>query len=172
MSEKLIARICAPRSLARRGARLGIVPPKVIFLDIDGVMNNLGTRAEPQRSGVVAWLDPDNVAVLNQIVRATGAVVVVSSSWRLTVPLSELRASFAAAGCEAQVVGITPDVDGPRRGREIRAWLDAQTEPPTRYVAIDDQFDMPELPGRLVKTCRVNGLTTRELPQVLEQLAD
>jgi hypothetical protein len=148
------------------------VPPKVIFLDIDGVMNNIGTRAEPERPGMVACLDPDNVAVLNQIVRATGAVVVLSSSWRLSLPLAELRASFAAAGCEAQVVGITPDVDSPRRGREIRAWLDAQPEPPTRYVAIDDQFDMPELPGHLVKTCRVHGLTTRELPQVLAQLAD
>ncbi|WAS93239.1 HAD domain-containing protein [Nannocystis punicea] len=148
------------------------MPPKVIFLDIDGVMNNLGTRSEPEGPGMSACLDPDNVAVLNQIVRATGAVVVLSSSWRLTLPLAELRASFAAAGCEAQVVGITPNVDGPRRGREIRAWLDAQPEPPTRYVAIDDQFDMPELPGRLVKTCRVHGLTTRELPQVLAQLAD
>ncbi|WP_143140603.1 HAD domain-containing protein [Nannocystis exedens] len=148
------------------------MPPKVIFLDIDGVMNNLCTPSEPERPGLAACLDPDNVAVLNQIVRATGAVVVLSSSWRLSLPLAELRASFAAAGCEAQVVGITPDVDGPRRGREIRAWLDAQPEPPTRYVAIDDQFDMPELPGRLVKTCRFHGLTTRELPQVLAQLAD
>jgi hypothetical protein len=146
------------------------MPPPVIFLDIDGVMNNISTRTEPER-GIVSWLDPDNVAVLNQIVRATGAVIVVSSSWRLTLPLSELRAGFAAAGCEAQVVGITPNVDGPHRGREIRAWLDAQPDPPTRYVAIDDQFDMPELPGRLVKTCRYSGLTANEVPQVLERLA-
>lgn len=145
------------------------MPRKVIFLDIDGVMNNLGT---PGDRGLASWLDPANVAVLNQIVQATGAAVVLSSSWRRSMPLADLRMAFARAGCAAEIVGITPDLDGPRRGREIAAWLAAQAEPPARYVALDDQFDMPELPGKLVKTSQVEGLTAREVPRILALLAD
>ena len=43
---------------------------------------------------------------------------------------------------------------------------------PARYVALDDFFDMPELPGKLVKTSRVEGLSARELSRVLALLAD
>lgn len=147
------------------------MPRKVIFLDIDGVMNNLGTRTDHHR-GFPSWLDPVNVAVLNDIVRATGAVVVISSSWRHGIPFHELCDGFREAGCIAEIIGGTPDIDGPRRGREIAAWLAAQPEPPARYVALDDQFDMPELPGKLVKTSQVEGLTAREVPRILALLAD
>jgi hypothetical protein len=147
------------------------VPRKVIFLDIDGVMNNLGTKP-PGRRGLESWLDPVHVVLLNDVVRRTGAVVVVSSSWRLAMPLDALRAAFTAAGCEAELLDVTPDLDGARRGREIAAWLHAQPEPPARYAILDDTFDMPELPGKLVKTSRVEGLTARELPRLLALLAD
>lgn len=147
------------------------VPRKVIFLDIDGVMNNLGTRP-PRRRGLSSWLDPAHVALLNEVVRATGAVVVLSSSWRLSMPLAALRAAFAEAGCVAELVDVTPDLDSARRGREIAAWLAAQSDPPARYAILDDTFDMPELPGKLVKTSRVEGLTRRELPGLLALLAD
>jgi hypothetical protein len=146
------------------------VPRKVIFLDIDGVMNNLGSKSA--RSGLGAWLDPVHVAVLNDVVRATGAAVVLSSSWRLAMPLDALRLAFAEAGCVAELVDITPDLDRGRRGREIAAWLAAQSEPPVRYAILDDGFDMPELPGKLVKTSRVEGLGAREVPRLLALLAD
>lgn len=146
------------------------MPRKVIFLDIDGVMNNLGTR--PARDGLASWLDPVHVALLNDVVRATGAVVVLSSSWRLAMPLDALRVAFAEAGCVAELVDVTPALDGGRRGREIAAWLAAQREPPARYAILDDTFDMPELPGKLIKTSRVEGLSARELPRLLALLAD
>lgn len=144
---------------------------KVIFLDIDGVMNHLGTGGD-RRRGLVSWLDPGNVAVLNEIVRSTGAVVVLSSSWRLTMSLTALQEAFAEAGCVARLVGITPDIDQRRRVREISAWLAQQVEPPARYVIIDDEYEMDALPGKLVKTSRLHGLTARELPEVLARLAD
>ena len=65
---------------------------KVIFLDIDGVMNSFSTRPQDPR-GLVDFLDPANVAVLNAVVEASGAVVVVTSTWRLTMPFAELRAT-------------------------------------------------------------------------------
>ena len=146
------------------------MPRKVIFLDIDGVMNSLAGKAAQR--GLSSWLDPVHVALLNDVVRATGAVVVVSSSWRRSMPLDALRLAFAEAGCVAEVVDVTPDLDPGRRGREIAAWLAAQREPPVRYAILDDTFDMPELPGKLVKTSRTEGLTAREVPRLLALLAD
>ena len=104
---------------------------KVIFLDIDGVMNSHDTCTDHEL-GLVSWLDAKNVAILNAIAQATGAAVVVSSTWRLTMPFDELCATFVAAGCVAEIVGITPDIDARRRDHEIQAWLAAQPEPPPR----------------------------------------
>lgn len=147
------------------------MPRKVIFLDIDGVMNSIGPRKQDPR-GLVDFLEPDNVAVLNAIVAATGAVVVISSMWRLHTPFPELVASFAAAGCHADIIDITPDLDPRERGREVAAWLARQSEPPHRFVVIDDEYDMPDFPEKLVRTRKLFGLGARELPDVLALLAD
>jgi hypothetical protein len=144
---------------------------KVIFLDIDGVMNSVGSPFDDRR-GVTSFLAPGNIEVLNQIVRATGAVVVVTSTWRLTMSIEQLRAHFADSGCVAEVVDITPDLDAYRRDRKIRAWLTAQRQPPRRYVILDDDREMDDLPGRLVRTDQMVGLSPRELPQVLALLGE
>ena len=81
-------------------------------------------------------------------------------------------ASFAAAGCTAQIVDITPDIDARQRHLEVAAWLAQQAEPPHRFVVIDDDFDMPDFPDRLVRTRKHFGLGARELPAVLQLLAD
>jgi hypothetical protein len=52
---------------------------KVIFLDIDGVLN---CRSSKSRCGVYLGIDDDKVTRLRQIVDATGAKIVLSSSWR------------------------------------------------------------------------------------------
>lgn len=147
------------------------VARKVIFLDIDGVMNSVATRPQDPR-GLIDFLDPRNIDVLNTIVRATGAVVVVSSTWRLTMPFAALRATFAAAGCTAEIVDITPDIDARQRVLEVAAWLARQPEPPARFVVLDDDFYMPAFPDRLVRTRKLHGLCADELPLVLALLAD
>ncbi len=144
---------------------------KVIFLDIDGVMNSVSTRPQDPR-GLIDFLDPAHITVLNAIVRSTGAVVVVSSTWRLTMPFAALQAVFAAAGCVAEIVDITPDIDARQRVLEVAAWLARQTEAPARFVVLDDDFDMPAFPDRLVRTRKLNGLCADDLPAVLERLAD
>jgi len=161
------------RVLAGRPAIAGIlspVPRKIIFLDIDGVMNSVNTRP-PDPRGLVDFLDPRNVSVLNAIVQATGAVVVVSSSWRLSMSFAALQASFAAAGCVAELIDVTPEIDGRRRVLEVVAWLERQAEPPAQFVVLDDEFDMPAFPQRLVRTSKQYGLSPRDLPAVLAILA-
>lgn len=142
---------------------------KVIFLDIDGVMNSVAAPFDDRR-GQASFLAPGNVAVLDQIVRATGAVIVVTSTWRLAMPLEQLRAHFAEARCVAQIVDVTPDLDACRRDREIRAWLAAQREPPRCYAILDDDREMLSLSDRLVRTDQLVGLSARELPRVLALL--
>ena len=58
----------------------------VIFLDIDGVLNNFASIERYEDT-----LDPDCVAVLNGIIAASQAEVVISSTWRLHYPLAPSR---------------------------------------------------------------------------------
>jgi hypothetical protein len=126
---------------------------KVIFLDFDGVIVVSPNFREPNRGCV---------ARLNEIVRRSGAVVVVSSSWRIIHPLDELRALLLEAGFVGEVIDKTPYVcyesDTPSRlpiahasrGREIRTWLGEHPEVES-YVVLDDDFDYDPLPaGRWV----------------------
>ena len=147
------------------------VPRKVIFLDIDGVMNSIHTRPRDPR-GLADYLDPRNISVLNAIVEATGAVVVVSSTWRLSISFAGLQASFAEAGCVAEIVDVTPDIDQRQRLLEVAAWLERQSSPPARFVVLDDDYDMPAFPDKLVRTSKQHGLSPRDLPAVLAILAD
>ena len=57
---------------------------KVIFLDIDGVLNCIGSfnRTKTRFNGFVG-MDPTLVARFNSLVEKTGARVVLSSTWRL-----------------------------------------------------------------------------------------
>ena len=52
---------------------------KVIFLDIDGVLN---CRSSKSRCGCYIGIDNDKVKRLRQIVEATGAEIVLCSSWK------------------------------------------------------------------------------------------
>jgi len=146
------------------------VPRKVIFLDIDGVMNSVNTRPQDPR-GLIDFLDPRNVSVLNAIVEATGAVVVVSSSWRLSMPFAALKSTFASANCVAEIIDVTPEINGGERVLEVVAWLERQAQPPTHFVVLDDDFDMPAFPDKLVRTSKFYGLCARDLPAVLAILS-
>ncbi len=146
------------------------VARKVIFLDIDGVMNSVNTRPQDPR-GLIDFLDPRNVSVLNAIVEATGAVVVVSSTWRLSMPFAALKSTFASVGCVAEIIDVTPEINGRERVLEVVAWLERQAEPPTHFVVLDDDFDMPAFPDKLVRTSKFYGLCARDLPAVLAILS-
>ncbi len=53
---------------------------KVLFLDIDGVVNN--KRTKKNFEGFTA-IDPAMAALVQRIVQNTGCEIVLSSSWRL-----------------------------------------------------------------------------------------
>lgn len=117
---------------------------KVIFLDIDGVLNSqdwyIYRRDNIEMDSIQAQypfyeFDPRAVERLNRIIAATDAKIVVSSSWRSGETVESLQALLDRVGVKGEVVGLTPhlwckkpyeDMGGYRipRGCEIDWWLD------------------------------------------------
>lgn len=135
----------------------------MIFLDIDGV---LAPIRQWDRYGD---LDPGCIQVLNAIVAAGRADVVVSSTWRHGKTVAELQALLAAQGFTGCVIDKTPTASpGAGRGEEIAAWLAEHAV--AGYVIIDDHRDMGELRTRLVQTHPAHGLQPGDLPRAIAML--
>ena len=90
------------------------VPHKLVFLDIDGVLNR-----HPQ-----LHIDLAKAALLKGLLEATGAEIVLSSMWRLTrAHRRAVRAAFLAVGLP-RPISYTPLMHhGRARAMEIMAWL-------------------------------------------------
>lgn len=149
---------------------------RVVFLDIDGVLNSLTFMRDLHNRSPDPALGPpdfrhqiDDTAVLrlNRLLEATGAVVVISSSWRRIVDLDELWQILKSHGFEGCIVGTTPDLSYLERaatrmlprGDEIAHWLAHSPRAVHAFVILDDVSNMGELSHRLVLTDDRVGLT-------------
>lgn len=136
---------------------------KIIFLDIDGVVNCCNTR---QRHRGFIGIDPYMAFIVGKIVLDTGASVVLSSSWRC---FTDGRAEV-----EKQVVKCidqTPVLNsvGKIRGDEIKAWLDKHPEVED-YVILDDNSDMlEEQMSHFYKTKWETGITEEIAQKVVDR---
>lgn len=121
---------------------------KIIFLDIDGVLN---WRGSDDRIDGFVGLDPENIARFNKIIDAhPDAKIVMSSSWRHISAFQttyknfdELVALLHARGLRGEFIGHTPIFFSHRaRGTEIRAWLNGENNRPEgaidQFVVLDD----------------------------------
>ncbi len=143
-------------------------PAKVVFLDFDFVLNNELTLRE---HGTDAVFDPESVAALNELLRHSGALLVISSGWRVRRPLKQLADLLEAAGVlPGRVVGNTPWLDC-ERGLEIDAWLKGAPFPVASFVILDDMADMAMHAERLVRTAEIFGLRLGHAYAALEVLA-
>lgn len=157
---------------------------RVVFLDIDGVLNHPGTysddaapwRRDPSEL-VRVPVAPECMDRLNRLIADTEARIVISSSWRLFARWQDLAPALARYGLVGEVVGETPDLindaawleawrkreGGPfmyerlERGMEIAEWLGQHPEV-TGFVILDDCSDMADLKPRLVHVDPVIGL--------------
>lgn len=137
---------------------------KVIFLDIDGVVNcwNTKERAPSKVIGVEQRL----IAYIKEIVDATGAKIVLSSTWRKDWAFDlmngkdwyYLRDEFAKQGL--YFLDYTPSRRDSHRGEEIKEWLVSTGYDVTSYVIIDDEmFDIWDLhDGHTVQTSFDHGI--------------
>ena len=132
------------------------VPAKIIFLDFDGVLNS---EQSVQAFGTRYRFAQSNVAALNQILRQTGAWLVITSSWREGLMLAELGHFLERDGVlPRRVLGRTRSLEDQPRGMEIAAWLRSAPYPVSSFVILDDRDDMAMHQHRLVQTNPHTGL--------------
>lgn len=154
---------------------------KIIFLDIDGVLNHeKWYRKRQELKGGMdqkEWsdhypfyeFDPESVERLNKIIDATGAKVVVSSTWRHGRRVVDLQEILDKVGFIGEVIDTTPSLNARigqeaagytvPRGCEIDWWLKSkkfqrinwsqekqleflEKSEVQNYVILDDDSDM------------------------------
>jgi hypothetical protein len=146
---------------------------KVIFLDIDGVLNNSSCWSTRPISNSFA---KECVEAFNDIIIETNADIVISSSWRTLFKFDELIDILSSAGVAGNIIDKTPVVrfSGGRRGDEIVRWLDRASEEVgfkiERFVILDDDSDMGHLMDHLIQCDPETGLTKDDAQKVIRML--
>jgi len=145
---------------------------KIVFLDIDGVLNHSEWLYEIQaRWKQMRIADPDfsemiderAVKLVDEICRTADARVVISSSWRICHRPGQLNAWLRAKGLSQNILGV--------RGNEIQLWLDEHDDKDVKSIVIlDDDSDMAHLMPRLVQTHFSAGLLPDHVPLALAVL--
>jgi hypothetical protein len=181
---------------------------KILFLDIDGVLNStefIGLKATHKGYGkpLTRWerqliskalehweapnveipkarrmiqndirqLDRAAIERLNEIIRQTGAKIVVSSTWRMWYRAPGLQLILSSFGLQGDVIDRTWLSPSRYRAHEIRKWLEETSLKVESFVAIDDDsFDMVEVADRLVKTSCLTGLLDEHIERAVEIL--
>lgn len=161
---------------------------KIIFLDVDGVLNSekhYRKRGEPdyrwedEPPYPLSEFDSEAVALLNRIIKETDAKIVVSSTWRIGRSVDELKELFKNVGVEGEIIDKTKILRERRgyervvRGTEIRRWIEEfEDESFENYIIIDDDGDM--LPSQkkdhFVKTSFWFGLTEEDVEKAVSIL--
>eukprot|EP00036_Acanthoecidae_sp_10tr_P016641 CAMPEP_0206297888 /NCGR_PEP_ID=MMETSP0106_2-20121207/6406_1 /ASSEMBLY_ACC=CAM_ASM_000206 /TAXON_ID=81532 /ORGANISM="Acanthoeca-like sp., Strain 10tr" /LENGTH=187 /DNA_ID=CAMNT_0053728571 /DNA_START=123 /DNA_END=686 /DNA_ORIENTATION=- len=177
---------------------------RVVFLDVDGVLHPLNAKGHPANASLDAlvaradaeathsddevWEFPvvagefgvPQMTQLARAVAASGAAIVLSSTWREgTASRLAVVRQLTAYGIP-EPMGCTPRVgNGSTRQRpaEIRAWLDSHPEV-VQWVAVDDADlggdDVPHAlePERVVRCDPGRGLTPADADGIIAGLAD
>lgn len=145
---------------------------KVIFLDIDGVLNRYAFLGAPS---TINSIEPELAGRLNKILLFTGAKLIISSTWRHLI----LNGHYDIHGfghmlrthgiTAANVAGTTAD-DAVNRGRQIRNWLRANIPWPNYVILDDDDEGMSYHEHRFIKIDAREGLQDRHVEKAIEIL--
>jgi hypothetical protein len=142
---------------------------KVIFLDIDGVLNSRASAFLQALDGGGSLLKPHAIhgAILNAIIAATQANVVITSAQRRIRTLAQIVDSLDGVGFSGKFIGMTPTFNaGPTRGAEIKVWLKDHRNVDGICI-IDGNSDMDDLLPYLIQTITEEGLlATHVLPAI------
>jgi len=159
-------------SVATFEARCVAAPPSVVvFLDVDGVLNSIGFRAKQ--------LNPRCIVRLVTLLRASGAKIVLSTSWRTSNPMKRtLLHTLRRHGIPSEtIVGQTPECPAQGKGapfseraHEVREWL-AQHDQVRAWIAVDDNnysgMDPDFFAGHFLHTDGARGITDDDVARGL-----
>ena len=115
---------------------------RVIFLDIDGVLNSTrtciatgGYPGEELEAKDLTRFDWIAIGLLRRLCESSGIQIVLSSSWRIIVDIKKLGDAMGLP-----IIDKTP-VLASSRGNEIARWLSEHPEV-EQWAIIDDDSDM------------------------------
>jgi hypothetical protein len=156
---------------------------KIIFLDIDGVLNSMDymnllhmskhdAKMDKETMDEYGQLfDPRCVQWLEYIIAKTGAKIVISSTWRMS-GLQIMQELWKHRNLPGEVIdvtgrgGVDPEIierfydPGADRGYEIQQWIEDHSDI-NSYVILDDDSDM--CPGQHFVKCDSKYGITREV---------
>lgn len=110
---------------------------KVIFLDVDGVLNSdsyIEKQLNNPNKGIESEIDVATIKLLKKAIDATNARIVLASSWRRVRKCEALEKLFMQYGILLKEK--TPYIHG-ERGLEIKQYL-KEHENIDQYLILDD----------------------------------
>lgn len=161
---------------------------KILFLDIDGVLNSAQSNEmyyrqfleapEPKRRSLLRREEfcPIACSNLRRVLREVPDLkIIISSSWRIGRTLAELRTVLEKIGVESdRILDVTPRIHNEDRGIEIQEWL-SRTDSNSllmpvveQFVIVDDDSDMAHLKPHLVQTDWRLGLTWIDAENIIK----
>ena len=150
---------------------------KIIFLDIDGVLNSL--KYDCNRGETDGNIDKSRLILLKTLISQTDAKIVLTSSWRshwdpngenIDEIGKELENVFLE--CEIKLFDKTPRIDNNRK-EEIKAWLKEHNDVDSFVILDDIKFGWEDLETNVVKTdYRIGkGLETHHVEKAIKILS-
>ena len=136
----------------------------ILFLDMDGVLSSHRAYiAQPHRKVPDRWVDGTACRLLDVLCRGTGALTVVSSTWRLLYSREAFAAFLDAHGFSAPLHEDwrTTELPSGRRGDEVAEWLSRHQEV-SAWVALDDDHEFDDDQAH-VQTTLADGLLLRHV---------
>lgn len=166
---------------------------KILFLDIDGVLNSEAYAKKfhelhLQELGQHIFVDPDAVELVRELCETDHVKIILSSSWRsydLKSTLEDLDRYRDLRPILKFIIGVTTSTMSRHRGEEIRRTLDdweilvdrGLIDPDYRdkgdfqYAIIDDDCDiLPTQKGHFVQTDWTVGITEEDVKWIKEVL--
>lgn len=145
---------------------------KIIFLDIDGVLNYSGCKENAPSSAL--GVSKEKIKLLKKIIDATGAKVVLSSTWRLDDGTKDYEYLIQRLREEnVEIFGKTTDIYWSKRGLEIEGWIENEDNI-DGFVVLDDiefsDFYRNKIKDHIVIIDYNVGLTEEDVERAIEIL--
>ena len=154
---------------------------KVIFLDIDGVVNDADWIVSQRDNCLLKgeqWttddaIDPNRIEILNRILVSTGAKVVISSTWRCSSTPAQLQKHLSHFGFQGEIIGFTDD-NNKSRFTQISDWIDNNSLIVDDFIILDDIAVIPDSLPKLQRFQHIVddtvGLTNTDADAIIARL--